>query len=86
MREFDPEAEPEMRRYVHRLYRPGLNVYVDPSIREIHPRSAIAGHIVKVAEGLVYKLLDPFDDYDHKVPVIFGGEVWYVEEQYVFAD
>lgn len=73
--------------YEHAIYRAGLNVYVDPAIRDIHPLSPIAGQVVQTTTGIVYKNLEPFEDQTAKVPVIANdGSCWYVEQEYIQAD
>ena len=75
--------------YVHPRFRPGLNVYIDPRIREVHPSSPFAGCIVQTCEGSYYPLLEAFGATSHEqlVPVKDGmGQVWLIEEQYVWVD
>ncbi len=80
------------RPYHHACFRPGLNVYVDPSIRNIHPLSRAAGRIVKVTTGLIYDELDCYKSVEFQarwVPVSLSGGTeceLYVEEEYVHAD
>lgn len=80
--------------YEHRVYAPGTLVYVDPAIREIHEQSPLAGQFVEACEGTYPYSDDPqlqeFIDAEEaershqtKVPVRFGGQIWFVEEEYV---
>jgi hypothetical protein len=80
--------------YEHRLYPPGTLVYIDPSIREIHERSPVAGQYVKACIGTYPSSDDPqiqaFIDakeqersYKTKVPIKLGGQIWFIEEEYV---
>jgi hypothetical protein len=79
----DPKGKP----YQHSRYRPGLNVYIEPTIREIYPLSPIAGQVVRTCEGIEYETLALFEDQTVKVPVVTSdGRMFYVEEEYVRID
>jgi len=75
--------------YVHPRFRPGLNVYIDPRIRDLYPLSPFAGCIVQTCEGSYYPLLEAFGATPHEklVPVRdASGQLWLIEEQYVWID
>ena len=77
--------------YEHPIYKPGMRIYVDPSIRDIHPLHKAAGEVVSVTKGPDYtKLLTPdelktMDEFEPEsgVPILFDGEIYYIKEQYV---
>ncbi len=76
--------EPESYEYEHKRFPVGLTVFVDPSIRDIHPLSPVAGLVGKTCKGIAYKNLEPFEDQTAKVPVDFVNVgIFYVEEEYV---
>ncbi len=75
--------------YVHARFRPGLNVYIDPGIRESHPFSPFAGCLVQTCESSYSPLLEVFGATPHEklVPVRnVSGLMWLIEEEYVWAD
>ena len=69
--------------YEHTLFPPGTRVWIDPSIRDIHPLSPIAGREGIVTKGIAYENLRPFEDQEAKVPVMVNGEGHLVECAYV---
>jgi hypothetical protein len=72
--------------YQHARFRPGLNVYIDPAIREVHPLSPVAGQIVRTCTDIEFPLLTEIEGPMTGVPVEFNGEVYCVEEEYVRID
>jgi len=74
--------------YTHERYCPGLNVYVSPALREIHPLSPCAGLVLLTCEGVYYPRLEMYRErlYTSYVPVCLSdGRVFFVEEEYVSA-
>ncbi len=77
--------------YEHLVYKPGMRVYVDPAIRQIHAEHRVAGKIVEVTRGPDYsQLLTPEElsimnelEPESGVPVSYDGHIFYIEEQYV---
>src|SRR5881394_3225821 len=65
---------------VHECYRPGLNVYVSPAIRDIHPESPCAVLVAQTCEGIYYPSLEIYEScsYATKVPVLLpDGRVFF---------
>jgi hypothetical protein len=73
--------------YVHPRYTPGLDVYVSPSIVELHGACPLAGCVVRTCEGRYFPLQDAFERRSHEtyVPVWYEGGVWCIEEEYIAA-
>lgn len=75
----------EKQSYNHEQYRPGLNVYIDPAIRQVHPLSPLAGEVVKTCTGNEYSSLDSGEQRS-QVPVRYKGQIRYVEPEYIQVD
>lgn len=83
--------------YEHPRFKPGMVVFVDERIREIHDLSPVAGKMVGVTKGTylsstnaaLQRMLDAEEaecSRYTKVPVIAeNGEIYFVEEEYVRA-
>ncbi len=79
------------KQYEHPVYKPGMRVYVDPAIRQIHSEHRVAGKVVEVVRGADYsKLLTPSElklleelEPESGVPVCFDGHIYYIEDEYV---
>lgn len=80
--------------YKHPVHKPGQIVHVSDTVRDIHPESPVAGKDVEVCTGIYYTSGNPgmaeiirtqerIRHHETFVPVAFGGEVWFVEEEYI---
>lgn len=78
----------------HPLYKPGEIVFVSPRLREIHPDAPASGQQVIVCEGTYYTSDQPEVAFALRqkekacphislVPVVFAGNVWLIEEEYI---
>jgi len=82
--------------YTHRLFRPGMMVWIDPRIIFLHPLCPGIGRYVSVTVGTYLRSDLPdiqrwieqeerADPHEKHVPVIIDGHIWLIEEDYVFA-
>lgn len=71
--------------FEHPQFAIGSIVYIDPSIRDIHPQSPIAGQSLEVCQGSYYPLLEAIEGDRHttRVPVIWQDTIFYAEQEYV---
>ncbi len=77
--------------YEHPTFKPGMRMYVDPAIRRIHPLHRVAGKVVEVTRGADYSKLLTSEQLEllmelepeSGVPVIYDGQIHYIEEEYV---
>jgi hypothetical protein len=76
----------------HPRFGPGVEVYIDESIRERWPTHPLAGKVARACQGEYSPLLDSFADLPHhttRVPVEafeptpHGNMYYYIPEQYV---
>jgi len=69
--------------YQHKDFPPGMRIYVDPSICEIHPLSLVAEKILVTCEGIEFISLI-LEDQTALIPAKDrNGKIYYVEPAYV---
>lgn len=71
------------RRYEHNVFKAGTPVRILPEYNQMHHNSPVAGEIVMAWYGIDYNHPHLPKTETDKVPVLYGGRVWYVDVKYV---
>lgn len=90
----DFESKYHTHSYEHPVFKPGTLIYVDPSIRDIHEQSQVAGMFIEACEGTypysddpsVQRYIDAEEQarpHETLVPVRISNNLLFVEQEYV---